>query len=246
MEAVGRLAGGIAHDFNNLLTAIIGTTALVLEDLGLESRARLDIQEIEKAAKRAAGLTRQLLIFSRQQVLEPRALDLNALVANLEKMLHRLIGEDIELRTKPAALLGAVRAVFHNQRAWARYGTRARDGLRYRQAERRVRLGVQRAGPRHHLQDLSTASGRDSGGSGVDDGHSHAGRRIGDGARRGGPGRGPKADQARAGSSGVRGADRSERRRGVGDSRPASDADPSDDHRCGDARDERPRAGAAR
>src|SRR5256714_1203010 len=110
MEAVGRLAGGIAHDFNNLLTAIIGTTALVLEDLGLESRARLDIQEIEKAAKRAAGLTRQLLIFSRQQVLEPRALDLNALVGNLEKMLHRLIGEDIELVTKPAATLGAVRA----------------------------------------------------------------------------------------------------------------------------------------
>jgi len=110
MEAVGRLAGGIAHDFNNLLTAIIGTTSLVLEDMGLESRARLDIQEIEKAAKRAAGLTRQLLIFSRQQVLEPRALDLNALVANLEKMLHRLIGADIELRTKQAAALGAVRA----------------------------------------------------------------------------------------------------------------------------------------
>ena len=110
MEAVGRLAGGIAHDFNNLLTAIIGTTSLVLEDMGLESRARLDIQEIEKAAKRAAGLTRQLLIFSRQQVLEPRALDLNALVGNLEKMLHRLIGADIELRTKQAAALGAVRA----------------------------------------------------------------------------------------------------------------------------------------
>jgi len=110
MEAVGRLAGGIAHDFNNLLTAILGTTALVLEDLGLDARARLDIQEIEKAAKRAAGLTRQLLIFSRQQVLEPRALDLNALVGNLEKMLHRLIGEDIELVTKPAASLGAVRA----------------------------------------------------------------------------------------------------------------------------------------
>src|SRR5256885_10696243 len=110
MEAVGRLAGGIAHDFNNLLTAIIGTTALVLEDLGLESRARLDIQEIDKAAKRAAGLTRQLLIFSRQQVLEPRALDPNAVGGNLEKMLHRLIGEDIELVTKPAATLGAVRA----------------------------------------------------------------------------------------------------------------------------------------
>src|SRR5207245_2044092 len=68
------------------------------------------IQEIEKAAKRAAGLTRQLLIFSRQQVLEPRALDLNALVGNLEQMLHRLIGADIELRTKQAAALGAVRA----------------------------------------------------------------------------------------------------------------------------------------
>src|SRR5207244_2839012 len=110
MERGGRLAGGVGHDFNNLLTAIIGTTSLVLEDMGLESRARLDIQEIEKAAKRAAGLTRQLLIFSRQQVLEPRALDLNALVGNLEKMLHRLIGEDIELRTKPGAPLGAVRA----------------------------------------------------------------------------------------------------------------------------------------
>src|SRR2546429_6266224 len=78
--------------------------------MGLDSRARLDIQEIEKAAKRAAGLTRQLWIFSRQQVLEPRALDLNALIGNLEKMLHRLIGEDIELLTKPAAGLGAVRA----------------------------------------------------------------------------------------------------------------------------------------
>src|SRR3989442_542976 len=110
MEAVGRAARGMAHDFNNLLTAIIGTTALVLEDLGLESRARLDIQEIEKAAKRAARLTRQLLIFSRQQVLEPRALDLNTLVGNLERMLHRLIGEDIELRTKPAARPGAGRA----------------------------------------------------------------------------------------------------------------------------------------
>src|SRR5438067_4260225 len=100
MEAVGRLAGGIAHDFNNLLTAIIGTTALVREDLGLDARARLDIQEIEKAAKRAAGLTRQLLIFSRQQVLEPRALDLNALVANLEKMLRseeRRVGKGVDL-----------------------------------------------------------------------------------------------------------------------------------------------------
>ena len=110
MEAVGRLAGGIAHDFNNLLTAILGTTGLLLEDLGPDSRARLDIQEIEKAAKRAAGLTRQLLVFSRQQVLEPRVLDVNALVGNLETMLRRLIGEDIELRTTLSADGGAVRA----------------------------------------------------------------------------------------------------------------------------------------
>ncbi|HZI21844.1 MAG TPA: MASE1 domain-containing protein [Gemmatimonadales bacterium] len=110
MEAVGRLAGGIAHDFNNLLTAILGTTSLLLEDLGPEARVRPDIQEIEKAAKQAAGLTRQLLIFSRQQVLEPRVLDVNALVGDLERMLRRLIGEDIELRTTLDAGLGAVRA----------------------------------------------------------------------------------------------------------------------------------------
>ena len=110
MEAVGRLAGGIAHDFNNLLTAILGTASLLLEDIGPDSRARLDIQEIEKAAKRAAGLTRQLLIFSRQQVLEPRVVNVNALVTNLEKLLRRLIGEDVELRTVLAAEGGTVRA----------------------------------------------------------------------------------------------------------------------------------------
>ena len=110
MDAVGRLAGGIAHDFNNLLTAILGTTGLLLEDLGPESRARLDIQEIEKAAKRAAGLTRQLLVFSRQQVLETRVVDLNALVGNLQRMLDRLIGEDIQLRTTLTAELWPVRA----------------------------------------------------------------------------------------------------------------------------------------
>ena len=110
MDAVGRLAGGIAHDFNNLLTAILGTTGLLLEDLGPESRARLDIQEIEKAAKRAAGLTRQLLVFSRQQVLETRVVDLNALVGNLQRMLDRLIGEDVQLRTALAADVWPVRA----------------------------------------------------------------------------------------------------------------------------------------
>ena len=96
--------------FNNLLTAILGTTGLLLEDLGPESRARLDLQEIEKAAKRAAGLTRQLLVFSRQQVLEPRVVDLNALVGNLQRMLDRLIGEDIQLRTALTVDLWPVRA----------------------------------------------------------------------------------------------------------------------------------------
>lgn len=110
MEAIGRLAGGIAHDFNNLLTAILGTTGLLLENVDTNSRTRLDVEEIEKAAKRAAGLTRQLLVFSRQQVLEPRILDLNAVVGDLQRMLGRLIREDIELRTKLAAEVGAVQA----------------------------------------------------------------------------------------------------------------------------------------
>ncbi len=110
MEAVGRLAGGVAHDFNNLLTAILGTTSLLLEDLGPDAPARLDVQEIEKAGKRAAVLTRQLLAFSRQQILDPHVVDVNALVVNLERMLHRLIGEHIELKTSLAPGLGAVRA----------------------------------------------------------------------------------------------------------------------------------------
>ncbi len=110
MEAVGRLAGGIAHDFNNLLTAILGTSGLLLEDGGMDARTRLDVQEIEKAAKRAAGLTRQLLVFSRQQVLEPQILDLNAVVGDLQRMLGRLIGEDIELHTQLASEVGAVQA----------------------------------------------------------------------------------------------------------------------------------------
>jgi PAS domain S-box-containing protein len=110
MEAVGRLAGGIAHDFNNLLTAIIGYADLLLSRSGLEKKARNNIEEIRAAGDRAASLTRQLLAFSRKQMLQPRVLDLNAVVSNIQKMLHRLIGEDIELVTFAGSELGLVRA----------------------------------------------------------------------------------------------------------------------------------------
>jgi two-component system cell cycle sensor histidine kinase/response regulator CckA len=109
MEEVGRLAGGIAHDFNNLLTAILGTADLLLDTMERQQE-RDDVEEIRKAAKRAAELTHQLLAFSRKQVLAPQVLDLNALVRNLDKLLQRLIGEDVALRTVLASELGAVRA----------------------------------------------------------------------------------------------------------------------------------------
>ncbi|MCR9093591.1 MAG: PAS domain S-box protein [bacterium] len=99
MEAVGRLAGGIAHDFNNLLTAIIGYSDLVLDELGEGHGARRDAEEILRAAERAGGLTRQLLAFSRRQVLQPEPVDLNAVVADIDRMMRRLIGENIELVT---------------------------------------------------------------------------------------------------------------------------------------------------
>jgi PAS domain S-box-containing protein len=103
MEAVGQLAGGVAHDFNNLLTVIRGHCDLVLES-GVGSEAREGIEEIRRAADRAGGLTRQLLAFSRKQLLRPRLLDLNVVVAGMERMLRRLIGEDvaIALRLAPA------------------------------------------------------------------------------------------------------------------------------------------------
>ena len=110
MEAVGRLAGGIAHDFNNLLTAIIGYTDLALADLREGDPMRQDMEEILRAAHRAAGLTRQLLAFSRQQVLAPRVLDLNEVVQTVDKMLGRLVGEDIELQSVLAPGLGHIKA----------------------------------------------------------------------------------------------------------------------------------------
>ena len=99
MEAIGRLAGGIAHDFNNLLTAIIGYSELVLERLPGQDPIRSHVQEIRMAGEHAAELTQQLLAFSRKQVIRPKVVDLNAQVAELQSMLRRLIGEDIELQT---------------------------------------------------------------------------------------------------------------------------------------------------
>ncbi len=110
MEAVGQLAGGIAHDFNNLLTAIIGSGELLLRELDPADPARLDLIEINRAAHRAAGLTRQLLAFSRKQVLQPRLLKVNDVVTELTALLRRVIGEHVELRLDLEPALGPVLA----------------------------------------------------------------------------------------------------------------------------------------
>jgi len=110
MEAVGRLAGGIAHDFNNLLTAIIGYGDLLLDELGPDHRARRDAEEILNAAERAGALTRQLLAFSRRQVLQPELIDLNTVVADIDRLMRRLIGEDIQMVTMQDGGLASILA----------------------------------------------------------------------------------------------------------------------------------------
>jgi PAS domain S-box-containing protein len=109
MEALGQLTGGIAHDFNNILAAILGSTYFLLEEISTHDPRRADALEIKEAVERAAALTRQLLAFSRRQVLEPLVADLNGAMSGLEKMLKRLIGEDIDFCVVPGADLGAVR-----------------------------------------------------------------------------------------------------------------------------------------
>lgn len=110
LEAVGRLAGGVAHDFNNLLGVIIGYAGFVRSSLHEADPARADVAEIERAARRAASLTGQLLAFSRKQVLKPEVLDLNRIVTQIEGMLRRLVGEDIEIVTRLDEDLGSVKA----------------------------------------------------------------------------------------------------------------------------------------
>jgi two-component system, cell cycle sensor histidine kinase and response regulator CckA len=110
MEAIGRLAGGVAHDFNNVLAAIFGYSDLLLEQFTVDDPRRADVQEIRRSAERAAGLTRQLLAFSRKQIMQPRLLNLNEVVASLQKLLARLVGEDITLDLRGEKDLWPVRA----------------------------------------------------------------------------------------------------------------------------------------
>jgi hypothetical protein len=110
MEAVGRLAGGVAHDFNNVLSVILSYGELLLADMKPGDPIRADIEEIHKAGKRATDLTRQLLMFSRQQVLAPKVLDLNDVLTSMDKMLQRILGADVDLVSIPTQPLGRVRA----------------------------------------------------------------------------------------------------------------------------------------
>ena len=109
MEAIGRLAGGVAHDFNNLLTVILSYSDLLLEDLPADSSDREDVTQIRKAAQGASELTRQLLAFSRQQVLQPRVVDINASVSGIERLLTRVLREDIKLACTLATDAGMIR-----------------------------------------------------------------------------------------------------------------------------------------
>ena len=110
MEAIGVLAGGVAHDFNNLLTTIIGCSDLMMMSIGKDHELREDLEDIKKAGYQAASLTRQLLAFSRRQILEPKVIDLNDVIPDMDRMLRRLIGEDIDLETVLTPDLGRVEA----------------------------------------------------------------------------------------------------------------------------------------
>jgi PAS domain S-box-containing protein len=130
MEAVGQLAGGIAHDFNNLLTAILGYADLLRERVSGLPDVAADLEEIRKAGQRASGLTRQLLAFSRKQVLEPQLLDLRQVVTDVERILRRVIGEDVQLKTiTPAALHSVLADPGQIEQALMNLAINARDAM---------------------------------------------------------------------------------------------------------------------
>ena len=130
MEAVGRLAGGVAHDFNNLLTAILGYAELLAVRNDLDPGARQNVETIQKAGRQAAAVTHQLLAFSRKQILQPRVIDLNALILDFEKILRRVIGEHIELRFGPQAANTRVRADPNQiEQVILNLGVNARDAM---------------------------------------------------------------------------------------------------------------------
>ncbi len=130
MEAVGQLAGGIAHDFNNLLTAILGYGDLLLAGDELTGPAREDMEQIKHAAERAAGLTRQILAFSRRQTLRPKVVSLNEVLANMEPLLRRTLGEDIDLVSMPDPNLGGVEVDVHQfEQVLMNLALNARDAM---------------------------------------------------------------------------------------------------------------------
>jgi hypothetical protein len=130
MEAVGRLAGGVAHDFNNVLTAIFGYSDLLLDQFLPDDPRRSDVQEIRRAAERAAALTRQLLAFSRKQVMQPRLLNLNEVIASVQKLLERLIREDVTLEVRADPQLVTVTAdPGHIEQVLMNLAVNARDAM---------------------------------------------------------------------------------------------------------------------
>jgi PAS domain S-box-containing protein len=162
LEAMGRLAGGVAHDFNNLLTAITGYSDLVLTRAALPEEARREVGEIKRAADRAAALTRQLLAFGGKQVLEPKVLDLNAVVRQTEAMLTRLIGEDIAIRLQLASDLGAVRVdPGQIEQVVVNLVLNARDAMPDGGTLTLATANVERGEPRVMLSVADTGSGMD-------------------------------------------------------------------------------------
>jgi len=130
LEAIGRLAGGVAHDFNNMLTAVMGYSSMLLEELAHDSRLRADVEEIRKAAERAAALTQQLLAFGRRQLVQPAILDLNQAVRDLEDAIVRITGPDIELRVRLAETVGLVRMdPRHLHQMLLAFATHAHDAM---------------------------------------------------------------------------------------------------------------------